>query len=79
MASLSPNTLTMAVQGVNAEIRRLKDSVNGDITELDPDDQELLLAFSQAAMELKAVYLETARTTPGMPPYEQLVDVDPQN
>lgn len=79
MASLSPNTLTMAVQGVNAEIRRLKDNVNGDITELDPDDQELLLAFSQAAMELKAVYLEMSRTTPGMPPYEQLVDVDPRN
>lgn|GEM_PF-2218159 len=77
MASLSANTLTMAVQGVNAEIRRLEDSVNGGLTELDPDDQELLLAFSRAAMELKAVYLEMSRTTPGMPPYEQLVEVGP--
>jgi hypothetical protein len=77
MPSLSANTLTMAVQGVNAEICRIRDSVGGDITELEPDDQELLLAFSQAAMELKAVYVEMARSTPGMPPYERLVQVHP--
>jgi heptaprenylglyceryl phosphate synthase len=77
MANLSANTLTMAVQGVNAEICRIKDSVGGEITELEPDDQELLLAFSQAAMELKAVYIEMSSTTPGMPPYEQLVHVNP--
>jgi hypothetical protein len=79
MADLSANTLTMAVQGVNAEICRLKESVGGDITELEPDDQELLLAFSQAAMELKAAYLDMSKSTPGMPPYEQLVQVFPRS
>ena len=77
MANLSANTLTMAVQGVNAEICRIRDSVGGDITELEPDDQELLFAFSQAAMELKAAYIEMSRATPGMPAYEQLVHVRP--
>jgi hypothetical protein len=78
MANLSANTLTMAVQGVNAEICRLKESVGGDITELEPDDQELLLAFSQAAMELKAAYLEMSSSTPGMPPYEYLIRTQPE-
>jgi len=77
MVNLSANTLTMAVQGVNAEIRRLRDSVGGDVTDLEPDDQELLLAFSQAAMELKAAYLEVSKSTPGMLPYEQLIRTDP--
>jgi hypothetical protein len=32
MANLSANTLTMAIQGVNAEICRIRESVGGDIT-----------------------------------------------
>lgn len=73
MTTLSPQTLVMAVQGVDAEIRRIKDTVDGDITELEPDEQELLFAFSQAAMELKTAYLDMRLSTPGMPPYEHLV------
>ena len=74
MTTLSTQTLVMAVQGVNAEICRIKDSVGGDIAELEPDEQELLLAFSQAATELKAAYLDLRLSAPGMPPYEQLVN-----
>ncbi len=73
MTTLSAQTLVMAVQGVDAEIRRIKDSVDGDIAELEPDEQELLLAFSQAATELKAAYLDLRLSEPGIPPYEQLV------
>jgi hypothetical protein len=73
MTTLSAQTLVMAVQGVDAEIRRIKDSVDGNIVELDPDEQELLFAFSQAAAELKAMYLDMPQSTPGIPPYEQLV------
>jgi len=36
MTMLSAQTLVLAVQGVDAEIRRIKDSVGGDITELEP-------------------------------------------
>ena len=73
MADLSTQTLVMAVQAVDAEIRRLKETAGGEITELAPDDQELLLAFSQAAMELKKAYLDAREFAPNMPPYEQLV------
>jgi type VI secretion system (T6SS) immunity protein Tsi2 len=73
MDELSVQTLMMSVQAVEAEIRRITASVNGDVAELEPDAQELLLSFSQAAMELKACYLEKRRSVPSMPPYEQLV------
>lgn len=73
MADLSAQTLVTMVQAVAAEIRRIKETAGGEIAELAPDDQELLLAFSQAAMELKAAYLDAREFAPGMPPYEQLV------
>ena len=73
MGDLSAQTLVMTVQAVDAEIRRIKESVNGDVNELDPDTQELLMAYSQAAMELKACYLDMRKCSPSMPPYEQLV------
>lgn len=73
MSELSAQTLVMTVQAVDAEIRRIKDSVNGDITKLEADVQEVLMSFSQAAMELKGYYIERRSADPGMPPYEQLV------
>lgn len=73
MTPLSVQTLAMAIQAVDAEIRRFKDAVGGDLAELEPDDQELLLAFSLAAAELKTAYLDRRLTAPGAPPYEQLV------
>jgi hypothetical protein len=73
MPQLSPQTLMMAVQAVEAEIARLKESVDGDITALEPDIQELMLSYSRAAMELKASYLDARKSTPGLPAYNQLV------
>lgn len=72
MTGLSARTVMMAVQAVDAVIRRIKASVDGDIARLEPDDQETLLAYSQAATELKSAYAEVRRANPGMPPYEQL-------
>jgi hypothetical protein len=73
MAELTSQTLIMVVQAVDAEIRRLKDSVGGDLTELDPDAQELLLSYSNAATELRNHYLQARRFTPSLPPYDRLV------
>jgi hypothetical protein len=73
MPQLSPQTLMMAVQAVEAEIARLKESVDGDITALEPDVQELMLSYSRAAMELKASYLDARKSAPGLPAYNQLV------
>jgi hypothetical protein len=71
MAEVSGRTLMMAVQAVNEAISRIKAS--GDPDELEPDLEELLLSYSRAEMELKAAYLEARRSTPGLPPYEELV------
>jgi hypothetical protein len=76
MAGLSVRTLVMVVQAVDAEIRRMKASVGGDLAQLEPDDQEMLHAYSLAAMELKSAYADACRANPGMPPYEQLVADD---
>ena len=76
MAVLSSQTLVMAVQAVDTEIRQIKQSVANNISELDPDEQELLMAFSQAAMELKAAYLEAREASPGLPLYDDLVRDD---
>ena len=73
MIEVSIQTLMMALQAVDAEISRIKDTVGGDLGELDPDLQEVLLAYSKAAMELKARYLEARKSAPRLPPYEQLV------
>jgi len=73
MAELSAQTLVMLVQALDAQIRDIKATVNGDVTELEPDAQELLMAYSQAAMELKAYYREAQKATPGLPPYDKLV------
>jgi hypothetical protein len=73
MAELSAQTLVMLVQAVDAQIREIKETVNGDLSELEPDTQELLMSYSQAAMELKAYYREAQKSFPGLPPYDKLV------
>jgi len=73
MAEISVQTLMMAIQGVAAEIDRIKDSVNGDVAELVPDDQDFLLAYSQAEMELKQAYLAECEADPDLPSYEHLI------
>lgn len=75
--TLSPQTLAMAVQGVDAEIRRIREAAGGDVDELEPDAQELLLAFSQAATELKTAYTRVQQAMPDLPPYEELVAPNP--
>jgi hypothetical protein len=71
MAEVSGRTLMMAVQAVDAAISRIKES--GDPGDLEPDLEELLFSYSRAEMELKAAYLEARKSSPGLPPYEQLV------
>jgi hypothetical protein len=71
MAEVSGRTLMMAVQAVDATISSIKES--GDAGELEPDLEELLVSYSRAEMELKAAYLEARKSSPGLPPYEQLV------
>jgi hypothetical protein len=76
MFEVSAQTLMMAVQAVDAEISRIKESVAGDLGELDPDTQEFLLSYGKAAMELKARYLDACKSISNLPPYEKLVASD---
>jgi hypothetical protein len=73
MVEVSVQTLMMSVQAVNAEIESIKESVAGDLGALDPDMQELMLSYSKAAMELKQRYMDARKSSPSLPPYEQLV------
>jgi hypothetical protein len=63
----------MAVQAVDSEIRGIMESAGGEIEELEPDLQELLLSYSKAAMELRTSYMQAREARPGLPPYEDLV------
>ena len=76
MTSLSAQTLMIAIQGVDAEMNRLTAEC-GSVADMEPDDQELYLAFSQAAEELKRSYLEAARNFPSLPRYEDLIAAAP--
>ncbi len=73
MSTMSSNTLMMSIQAVHAEIVNLRLSVDGEIENLEPDDQEMLLSYSKAAMELKQLYLVALEQEHGLPPYEDLV------
>jgi hypothetical protein len=77
MAPLSLRTQMMAIQAVNAEIKRITAPVAGNLSKLEPDNQELLMSYSLAAMELKEMYFNERKSAFNFPSYEQLVgDVD---
>lgn len=71
MPEVSGRSIMMAVQAVSSEIQRI--AGDGPASELDPDDQELLLSYDRCAAELKAAYLEARKTVVNLPPYEKLV------
>lgn len=63
----------MAVQGIDAEIHRIIDAADGEIGDLEPDEQELLMAYSQAAAELKRAYAVARDSASHLPPYNELI------
>lgn len=71
--SITGNTLMMSIQAVDAECARIVAKVHGDLEELLPDDQELLMAFDAAAAELKTLYERARKEEPALPAYETLV------
>jgi hypothetical protein len=71
MPKVTEHALVMAVQAVQAQMKSFTDEM--PIAELEPDDQELYLAYSRAAAELKSSYIEARQAAPQLPPYEELV------
>lgn len=74
MADVSGRTLMMAIQAVDGEVQQIREELEeiGDGPN-EADLQDLLLAFTEAADELKAAYLEELETSEHLPPYEELV------
>lgn len=52
---------------------RILSNVDGNVEELEPDDQELPMAFDKAESELKGLYLLAVKEQLGLPAYESLV------
>jgi hypothetical protein len=73
MAEVSGRSLMMALVALDAEISRIKESVSGDLGELEPNVQELFLAYSNAETELKAAYADARKSASGLPPYEKFI------
>lgn len=73
MPEVSGRTLVVAIQGVDAEIRRLRALLDDAVV---PGDEVRLVDFENAAEELEEAYAEARRTITNLPPYAQLVDGD---
>jgi hypothetical protein len=71
MPHIDNPTLVMAIQAVAAEIRSLRKFVQGD--DADPEIEELLEQYEQAADGLEDAYDEAAKTAFDLPPYDELV------
>lgn len=73
MPEISGKTLALAVQAIDAEIRRLRALPDDRVV---PGDEELLLQYEIAADDLEDVYAEAAKSIVNLPPYERLVQRD---
>lgn len=71
MAEISGRALVMAIQAVEAEIRRLRALPEADTV---PGDELLLVAYENTAEELQELYEEANETQSNLPPYGQLVN-----
>jgi hypothetical protein len=74
MAEVSGRALMMAVQAVQEEIRQIREQLEEAEGEQLPELEELLLAFSDAAEELRVAYLSECEKFEYLPPYSDLVN-----
>jgi len=61
----------MAIQAVQAEIRRIRALPEDEVV---PGDEVLLVDYENTAEELEEAYEVAMQTEKGLPPYAQLVD-----
>lgn len=71
MPEITSKTLILAIQTVEAEIRRITALSSSDAV---PGDDIFLNDLENAADELQDVYAEAELAQPNLPPYEQLVN-----
>lgn len=71
MPQIDNRTLAMAIQAIAAEIRSLRIHVQSD--DADPELEQLLEDYEQAADRLEEAYDDAAKTAFDLPPYDELV------
>jgi hypothetical protein len=77
MQPVSGRTLMMAVQAVQAEMERLdQDCAEAQGPEV-ADLQDLLETYRLASIELRDAYIAEWRGASNLPPYEQLIGLEP--
>lgn len=72
MPRIDTATLVIAIQAVDADLRRFRESVDLG----DPEGQLMLEAWERAAQDLEDAYDVEARDTLNLPPYDELVGDD---
>lgn len=74
MANVDGQTLLMAVQAVQAQIRFLEVQIDNASEDDDISDQEdLLMGYSKAADALRLAYEAEELSSSNLPPYDMLI------
>lgn len=70
---LKPQTLSVAIQCIAAEARRLAGQLSCDDRQNAADIEQLLVVYDLAAEELRIAYEAALTQFTGLPPYAELV------
>lgn len=71
MPQISANTLVVAIQAVDAQVRQLRKTVERDDAEV--EEMQLLEQWEDAARDLERAYDVEAKDALNLPPYDELV------
>lgn len=71
MPQISANTLVVAIQAVDTQVRQLRKAVERDDAEA--EEMQLLEQWEDAARDLESAYDIEARNVLNLPPYDELV------
>ena len=71
MPEISTDTLIVAIQAVDAQVRQLRKAVERDDAEV--EEMQLLEQWEDAARDLEKAYDVEARDVLNLPPYDELL------
>jgi len=71
MPEIATDTLIIAIQAVDAQVRQLRKAVERD--DADVEEMQLLESWEDAARDLEKAYDVEAKDVLNLPPYEELL------
>jgi hypothetical protein len=71
MPEIATDTLIIAIQAVDAQVRQLRKAVERDDAEV--EEMQLLESWEDAARDLEKAYDVQAQDVLNLPPYEELL------